>query len=372
MITGIRSQRIKVGLGFLLAAIACTWPSPSRAAWVNSTATQFQVGGKLAEIAPTLVSTAPGIANAPALVDPTCGTQGGTSLALVRGFKLAGVDPVLYPTVLVVSCLDNGGSATTRSRLNFINPSPFSVIVNGTNVNVAAGTVVKQLSTTIGGVTAAPSNGWAHLVSRSDKGDLLGCGADGRLYSIDYSQTTTNVTDGTATLLSTPAALTSCGGLAWDAENDTIYQGIALNGNKIGSVVRFKEGAAAPDASFTTSLACPANGLAISGGVVLVSCAGLVSNTLVIQRLDKNTGGSLGLYPSISLPVPGSTVPGFLGLTSLGNSDPGLGDLACDPVTFQRDLSQKNAFNPLGRDLYRDAVWSRRGDRKSTRLNSSH
>jgi len=40
-------------------------------------------------------------------------------------------------------------------------------------------------------------------------------------------------------------------------------------------------------------------------------------------------------------------------LTSLGNSDPGLGDLACDPVTFQKDAS--------GRDLYRDAMWSRRG-----------
>jgi hypothetical protein len=88
--------------------ISCALPSPSRAAWVNSGATQFQVGGKLAEIVPTLVSTAPGIVNSPALVNPACGSQGGTSLALVRG-RLAGVDPVLYP-VLVVSCLDNGGA----------------------------------------------------------------------------------------------------------------------------------------------------------------------------------------------------------------------------------------------------------------------
>src|SRR5215469_2587398 len=351
MSTTTRVPSIAVTLGFLLA-ISWALPSPSRAAWVNSTATQFQVGGKLAEIVPTLVSNAPGIANSPALVDPTCGSQGGTSLALVRGSKLAGVDPVLYPIVLVVSCLDNGGAATTRSRLNFINPSPFSVIVNGTNVNVAAGTVVKQLSTTIGGVTAAPSNGWAHLVHRPDKGDLLGCGSDGRLYSIDYSQTN-NVTDGTATQLSTPVVLTSCAGLAWDAETDTIYQGVTAAGKQIGSVARFQEGAPSPDATLTPSLLCDANGLAISGGVVLMSCAGLVSNTLVIQRLDKINGASLGLYPSISLPVPGSTVPGFMGLTALGSSDPGLGDLACDPVTFQK--------NTAGRDLYRDALWSRRG-----------
>ena len=351
-----RSLCIGVAVGFLLAAISCALPSPARAAWVNSSATQFQVGGKLAEIVPSLVSTAPGIVNSPALVGPTCGSQGGTSLALVRGSKLAGVDPVLYPIVLVVSCLDNGGSATTRSRLNFINPSPL-IGANGTVV-VPAGVVVKQISTLINGVVAAPSNGWAHLVHRPDKGDLLGCGADGGLYSIDYSQTNT-VTDGTATKLATPA-LGSCGGLAWDAENDTIYQGVSTNANKIGSVARFKEGAVQPDASFTTSLSCPANGLALSGGVVLVSCAGLVNNTLVIQRLDKSTGANLGLYSSISLPVPGSTVSGFLGLTPL-NNDPGLGDLACDPVTFQIDPSQKNAINPLGRDLYRDAVWSRRG-----------
>jgi len=364
MKTTTRILSIGVTLGFLLVMISCALPSPSRAAWVNSTATQFQVGGKLAEFVPKLVSTAPGIANSPALVDPTCGNQGGTSLALVRGSKLSGVDPVLYPIVVVVSCLDNGGAATIRSRLNFINPSPFSVIVNGTNVNVAAGTVVKQITTTISGVAAAPSNGWAHLVHRPDMGDLLGCGADGSLYKIDYSQTN-NVTDGTATKLSTPA-LTSCAGLAWDAEKDTIYQCIALN-NKIGSVVRFKEGDIAPDPNFTTNLACPGNGLAISGGVLLVSCAGLVNNTLVILRLDKasvsgpNAGANLGLYSSISLPVPGSTVSGFLGLTSLGSTDPGLGDLACDPVTFQRDPSQSSAINPLGRDLYRDGLWSRRG-----------
>src|SRR5215813_5736891 len=235
MSTTTRVSSIAVTLGLLLA-ISCALPSPSRAAWVNSTATQFQVGGKLAEITPTLVPTAPGIANPPSpnqLVNPAC-SQGGTSLALVRGSKLAGVDPVLYPVVLVVSCLSS--DATIGSRLNFINPVLFNATVSGNPnpVPVAAGTVVKQLST-----TTAPSGGWAHLVHRPDKGDLLGCGADGSLYSIDYSQTNT-VTDGTATSL--PQVATSCAGLAWDAEPDMIYQGLTVGGGtKIGRVVRFKD-----------------------------------------------------------------------------------------------------------------------------------
>src|SRR5215467_7549865 len=110
-----RGRRVGVSLGFLCLIVFGVFPAPARGAWVNSTATQFQVGGKLAEIVPTLVSTAPGIANSPALVNPTCGVQGGTSLALVRGSKLLGVDPVLYPVVLVVSCLDS--NATVASRL---------------------------------------------------------------------------------------------------------------------------------------------------------------------------------------------------------------------------------------------------------------
>jgi hypothetical protein len=345
-----RVWRVGVSIGFLCLMVSCTLAAPARAAWVNSSATQFQVGGKLAEIVPTAAGTS--------FQDPTCGTQGGTSLALVRGSRLAGVDAVGFPIVLVTSCLDNS-SATNRSRLNFVNPVQ---TITSTGTQVAPGTVVKQLTTTVGGVAFAPSNGWAHLVHRPDKGDLLGCGADGSLYSIDYSQFT-SAADGTATKLTTPA-LSSCGGLAWDAQNDTIYQGLSVNGNKIGSVVRFKEGATTVDGTFTTILSCPANGLAISGGTLLVSCAGLVSNgttnTLAIQRLDKNSGVNLALYSSIFLPVPGTTVTGFLGLTSL-NNDPGLGDLACDPATFQHDASTATAINPLGRDMYRDAVWSRRG-----------
>ena len=45
-----------------------------------------------------------------------------------------------------------------------------------------------------------PSNGWAQFVLRPDKGDLLGCGSNGALYSIDFSQDT-STPDGTATPL---------------------------------------------------------------------------------------------------------------------------------------------------------------------------
>src|SRR5262245_14249147 len=94
-----RVRRVGVSLGFLWLIVFGVLPAPARAAWVtwvNSTTTQFQVGGKLSEIVPTAAGTT--------FADPTCGSQGGTSLALVRGSRLAGVDPVGFPSVLVVSC----------------------------------------------------------------------------------------------------------------------------------------------------------------------------------------------------------------------------------------------------------------------------
>src|SRR5262249_673586 len=118
MTMGRRALLGRVILVFLLAMISCGLPSPSSAAWVNSDAAQCQVGGKLAEIPPRVDLTAPGIPSPNQLVNPTC-LAGGSSLALVRGSKLAGVDPVLYPVVLVVSCLDSGSAR----MLNFISPA---------------------------------------------------------------------------------------------------------------------------------------------------------------------------------------------------------------------------------------------------------
>jgi hypothetical protein len=309
-----------VAVSFLLGVLGAVAPPPVHAAWVNSAGTAFQVGGALTT---TVVPTLPSPAGT--LVDPTCGAQGGTSLALVPGFKLSQAIAATNPVVLVVSCLDNGSSATIRSRLNFV----------GVN-----GQVVKQLSTKIAGVTAAPSTGWAHFVYRPDKGDLLGCGANGALYSIDFSSDT-NTPDGTATPVTPlPSAATTCKGLTWDAEAEMIYLGLVASGN--GRVIRFKQGLTTLDRDFT-NLPCIASGLATSGGVLLMSCQG----TQTIRRLDKDsqTGASLGANSVITA-------------TGLGafNPEPGLGDLACDPKTFQKDVP-----GPTGKDLFRDGLWSRRG-----------
>ncbi len=279
------------------------------------------VGDSLRTITPTAATTVDNI-----LVDPTCDVQGGTSMAIVQGSKLAGVDPVQYPVVLAMTCLDNGGSSAAvqrRSRVNFL--------------SLSTGQVIKSIETKIGGVVATPSNGWAHLVHRPDVGDLLGCGNDGTIYSIDFSQNT-SAADGTATLLPRPAGLPStCAGLGWDAEEDMIYQGVTGGTGTVG-VYRFKSGTTAlVPPSFNTP--CAPIGVAITGGAVVVACEGIST----ILRLDKNTGGILTVNGTL----------GVLGFLPGTNLNPDLGDLACDPVTFQK--------NSLGKDQFKDAMWTRRG-----------
>ena len=322
-----RSLRIGVALGFLLAAISCALPSPARAAWVNGTGSQFQVGGQLGQIVPNNTGTS--------FVNPVCSTtgsaKGGTSLALVpsllQGLTLSGVDPVLNPLVLAISCLDT--NTANGARLNFINP--------------ANGRVVAQILT-----NPVPSTGYPHFVFRPDKGDLLGCGENGALYSIAFLKATGTPPTAPATQLTLASQvaqqLTSCQGLAWDAEADMIYVGLSVNGgSKIGRVVRFQQTSTALLGDFT-SLPCTANGLAISGGVLLMSCVAQNNpqpTDATMFRLDKSSGTVLGIFGK--------------GTAADASFHPpaGLGDLACDPVTFHKDQT--------GRDLFTDGMWSRLG-----------
>jgi hypothetical protein len=331
-----RALSVGVMMTFLLAVHDVAMPRPTYAAWVNSTGTQFQVGGQLHQIVPNNTGTT--------FADPTCGAQGGTSLALVptllQGLKVTGVDPVLNPLALVVSCLDSGGSATIRSRLNFINP--FN------------GKVIAQIQT-----NTAPSTGYPHFVFRPDKGDLLACGENGALYRVRFLEATgTPPTAPTTQLtLATQVAqqVTTCKGLTWDAEKDMIYVGLSVGGgNKIGRVVRFQEGSATLVGDFT-SIPCrdngPANGLAISGGVLLLSCAPAnnpATTDPTMLRLDKSTGLMLGVFGR------GSVIDPATLLSNPFHPPAGLGDLACDPVTFHK--------NATGKDLFTDALWSRLGD----------
>jgi hypothetical protein len=304
-------------IGLIVVAVSSAVAPPAHGAWVikslDGSTAQFQVAGQITQIVPTATGTS--------FVSPACdypGGLGGTSLAIVPGRKLAGVDAVANRVVLVTSCMDNLASATNRSRLNFISATD--------------GKVVKQLT-----ATTVPSTGFPHFVHRVDKGDLLACGENGALFTIDYSNTTGTV-DGTTAPLPQPTAATSCKGLAWDPEEDRIYQGLSVSGgSKIGRVVSFKDGTTTLLGDFT-NLPCAANGLAVAGGVLFMTCDG----STPIYRLDKITGTVLG-------------VNGTLNATGLAtvNPEPGLGDLACDPVTFQKDGT--------GKDLFRDALWSRRG-----------
>jgi hypothetical protein len=315
-------------VGFLLGVLGAVSPSTVHAAWVNTAGTQFQVGNQLRQIIPNNTGTS--------FVSPACSTtgtaKGGTSLALVpsllQGLTLSGVDPVLNPLVLAVSCLDT--NTTNRARLNFINP--------------ANGTVVAQIST-----NPVPSTGYPHFVFRPDKGDLLGCGENGALYSIAFLKATGTPPTAPVTQLALASQVAqqvvSCRGLAWEPETEMIYVGLSVSGgDKIGRVVRFQQASTALLGDFT-SLPCTANGLAISGGVLLMSCVPANNpqpTDATMFRLNKSTGAVLGVFGTGTTADPSFHPPA------------GLGDLACDPVTFHKDPT-------TGTDLFTDGLWSRLG-----------
>lgn len=304
------------------------------AAVVTSLLTLLGAGAASAAVGDALRTITPKAATVGSVsIDPLCGSQGGTSVAIVQGSKLLGVDATKYPMLLATSCLDNGGSADAiarRARVSFLDPSdPIT--------SPSSGAVIAVVQTKINGVVSAPNNGWAHLVHRADAGDLLGCSTDGLLFSIDYSRFTATA-DGTATSVAQPG-LTSCTALGWDAEADMVYQGIGGN-----QIKRFKPVAppAAPVVDKTYTLPCAPSGISITGGVLVVACDGVST----VLRLDKESSVGAVLIPNGTL--------GVLGLAAGSSINPDLGDLACDPVTFQKHPT-------TGKDQFKDAMWSRNG-----------
>ena len=133
------------------------------------------------------------------------GSSSGSAVAVVPGGKL---NFPKFQSLLVTSCVVGG-----QAKLFFLDPS----------TNPA--TLVSTLNTSV-----TPTAGWESLALRSDKVDLIGCGMVGgspKIYSIDFNKITPNTTvDGTATLLYTGPAGSTCQALAWDGTSNpkTIYQ----------------------------------------------------------------------------------------------------------------------------------------------------
>ena len=255
-----------------------------------------------ATITPSLAAAGTGELLRTVTVGPAadCGSQEGTSLALVQGSKVGFPE---HPVLLVTSCLAAGGGGAAkdkRATLYFLNPADPLL------EPLASGAVVTTIKTKIGSAITAPGNGWAQLALAPDKGVLLGCGTEGSLYTIDFSALNT-IPDGTTTLVPKPAGTTSCAGLAWDPNNNSIYQAAG------GTIFHFTlTGAAVPGnrASFPAPAGCVVSGLNVVGGVLLVTC----DASATVRRLDKATGALLPAYPA------------FAGTA--------FDDLECDPVTF--------------------------------------
>jgi hypothetical protein len=188
----------------------------------------------------------------------------GTAMALVPGGKAG------FPTrrvLLVNSCVQTTFEpAGQQILLLFSDP-------NGDG----AATLVKTLVTSLpANATAAskPTNGWEALALRADKGDLLACGTNGGstvLWSIDFSPFNSTA-DGSATFLRNGPAGSSCGSIAWDPSDASVYQTPASgfnilhnrdNGAALASV-------AVPNAACNTAI----TGLGVAGTSLFVACAG--------------------------------------------------------------------------------------------------
>jgi hypothetical protein len=203
------------------------------------------------------------------------GSGTGTALTTVPGGKAG------FPTtrvLLVNSCVStNSETQSQQIRVFFTDP-------NGEGASVR-----KILVTTFpANATAAskPTSGWQALALRADKGDLIACGTNGNstvLWSIDFSPFN-SAPDGTATFLRNGPAGSSCGAIAWDPSDGSVYQTAApgfnvLHNKDDGTALA---SVAVPTAACNTSI----TGLGIAGTSLFVACAG--------------TGGEISQPPKIA------------------------------------------------------------------------
>ena len=253
------------------------------------------------------------------------GASSGSAVAVVPGGKLN------FPkiqTLLVTSCVQGG-----QAKLFFLDPS----------TNPAS--LIKTINTTV-----TPSAGWESLAMRPDQVDLIGCGMVGGLpsvYSIDYSSIPPNTTtDGTATLLFTGLAGSTCQGLVRDTSSNpkAVYQSSSGTSPNVlhltdtgtwSSVPSSCPGSMTGVAVGTVSSATPA----FSGSVLYVACPDPVTPT--IHQIDKASGAPV---TSVEFPVGSFALP-----TLPSPVQPG--DVECDPVTF--GLSQ--SWHPGIRN--KDVLW---------------
>jgi hypothetical protein len=254
----------------------------------------------------------------------------GSALAVVPGGKL---NFPKFNSLLVTSCVVNG-----QAKLFFLDPS------------TEPATLVSTLDTTV-----SPTAGRESLALRSDKVDLIGCGMVGgspKIYSIDFNKITPNTTvDGTATLLFTGPAGSTCQGLAWDGTSSpkTIYQSSSgAPPNDVNDLLHLSEaGSSSIGGSVPSGCAGPLTGVAVgvvsaetpafSGSVLYVACPAAGESVSVIRQLDKANGN-----PVTSVEIP-------TGLFALPTTQPG--DVECDPVTFA--VSQ--SWHPTIRN--KDVLW---------------
>ncbi len=257
-----------------------------------------------------------------------CGGSSGSAVAVVPGGKL---NFPKFHSLLVTSCIQSG-----QVKLFFLDPSTDpAALVSTLNTILPTGVTLDA--------------GWESLALRSDKVDLIGCGMVGgtpKVYSIDFNQITPNTTvDGTATLLFTGPAGSTCQGLAWDVTSNpkTIYQS---SSGASPNVLHLSDAGASIAGSVPSGCAGPMTGVAVgvvsaetpafSGSVLFVACPA-DDFTPEIRQIKRADGA---LVTSVEVPT---------GSFALPTDQPG--DIECDPVTFA--VSQ--SWHPTIRN--KDVLW---------------